>query len=79
MARDRGGPRICHQWLDVPTTDATLSQSGHRDVGDGYLLDADVIDDFLKHYLADPAQALRAIYAHRCSRPTTPACRRPGS
>ena len=55
MARDRGGPRLCHQWLDVPATDATLSQSGHRDVRDGYLLDRDVIQDYTDHYLADPA------------------------
>jgi len=57
MARDRGGPRLCHQWLDVPATDLTLAQSGHRDVPDGYLLDGAAIDDFLAHYLADPAQA----------------------
>jgi acetyl esterase len=57
MARDRGGPRIVHQWLDVPATDATLSQSGHREVPDGYLLDAGAIDDYLAHYLSDPAQA----------------------
>lgn len=63
LARDREGPRICHQWLDVPATDATLAQSGHREVPDGYLLDAAVIDDYLAHYLADPAQATEP----RCS------------
>jgi len=57
MSRDRGGPAICHQWLDVPATDSTLAQSGHREVPDGYLLDAAVIDDYTAHYLADPAQA----------------------
>ncbi len=57
MSRDRQGPRLCHQWLDVPATDATLSQSGHREVPDGYLLDAATIRDFLDHYLADPADA----------------------
>ena len=55
MARDRDGPAICHQWLDVPATDTTLSQSGHREVPDGYLLDAAQIDEFLAHYLPDPA------------------------
>lgn len=54
MARDGGGPEIRHQWLDVPATDATLSQSGHREVPDGFLLDAAAIDDFLDHYLPDP-------------------------
>lgn len=58
MARDRKGPHICHQWLDVPATDLTLSQSGHREVPDGYLLDAAAIDDYLAHYLADPAQVM---------------------
>ena len=57
MARDRSGPRICHQWLDVPATDATLAQEGHRNVPDGYLLDAADIDEYLDHYLPDPAMA----------------------
>ena len=61
MARDRGGPRLCHQWLDVPATDATLAQSGHREVPDGYMLDAEAIDDFLRHYLRDPAQAAEPL------------------
>ncbi len=54
MARDRGGPALCHQWLDVPGVDLTCSQSGFRDVDDGYLLDRAVIDDFLEHYLPSP-------------------------
>jgi len=58
MARDRGGPQLCHQWLDVPATDTTCSQSGYRDVPDGYLLDRAVIDDYLAHYLPDPTQAI---------------------
>jgi acetyl esterase len=57
MTRDRNGPRLCHQWLDVPALDATLSQSGHREVPDGYLLDAASIDEYLELYLSDPAQA----------------------
>lgn len=55
MARDRGGPTLCHQWLDVPATDCTLSQAGHREVPDGYLLDGATIDEFLDAYLPDPA------------------------
>lgn len=58
IARDLSGPRLCHQWLDVPATDATLAQSGHREVGNDYLLDADQIDEYLRNYLADPTQAL---------------------
>lgn len=55
MSRDRGGPSIMYQWLDVPALDCTLSQEGHRSVADGFLLDADVIDDYLALYIADPA------------------------
>lgn len=57
MARDRHGPVLCHQWLDVPATDATLAQSGHREVPDGYLLDRAAIEEYLACYLPDPAQA----------------------
>jgi len=57
MARDRSGPSIVHQWLDVPATDLTLSQPSFRDVPDGYLLDRASIDEYLACYLTDPAQA----------------------
>lgn len=60
MARDRGGPHVCHQWLDVPATDCTLSQSGHREVPDGYLLDAATISEFLDAYVPDPARRTEA-------------------
>lgn len=56
IARDRDGPKLCHQWLDVPSTDATCTQSGFKEVSDGYLLDRDVIDDYIAHYLSDPDQ-----------------------
>src|SRR5690606_13205548 len=57
MARDRGGPAICHQWLDVPAVDLTLSQPSIRTVPDGHLLDRSSIDRYLACYLADPSQA----------------------
>lgn len=53
MSRDRSGPALVHQWLDVPATDATCSQSGFREVPDGYLLDRSRIDDFIDNYLPD--------------------------
>ncbi|HPB45677.1 MAG: alpha/beta hydrolase [Microthrixaceae bacterium] len=56
LARDRGGPEIMYQWLDVPALDCTLSQEGHRNVPDGYLLDAAAIDDYLESYIDDPAE-----------------------
>ncbi|MCB0975952.1 MAG: alpha/beta hydrolase [Acidimicrobiales bacterium] len=57
LARDRSGPRICHQWLDVPAVDLTKSQPSFREVPDGYLLDAAVIDAYLDAYLLNPDQA----------------------
>lgn len=60
MARDRGGPAICHQWLDVPAVDLTLSQPSIRTVPDGHLLDRSSIDRYLDCYLTDPAEALEA-------------------
>ena len=58
MARDRNGPALRFQWLDVPSVDSTLSTEGHRNVPDGYLLDAASIDEYLDAYLTDrPTQA----------------------
>ena len=54
------GPPICHQWLDVPATDLTLSQPSITSVPDGHLLDRSSIDRYLEHYLLDPAQATEA-------------------
>ncbi len=53
MARDRSGPTICHQWLDVPATDLTLSQPAYREVPDGLLLDRSDIVTFRELYLGD--------------------------
>ena len=57
MARDRGGPPICYQWLDVPATDLTLSQPSLQSVPDGNLLDRGAIDKYLDCYLEDPEEA----------------------
>lgn len=60
LARDRSGPAICHQWLDVPATDLTLAQPSITTVPDGHLLDREAIDRYLACYLTDPDQALEA-------------------
>lgn len=57
VARDRSGPALRHQWLDVPAVDLTLSSPSISEVPDGYLLDRAAIDEFLRCYLPDPAQA----------------------
>lgn len=51
VARDRGGPALLHQWLDVPAVDLTLSSPSIEEVPDGHLLDRAVIDAFLDCYL----------------------------
>ena len=53
MARDRSGPAIVHQWLDVPATDLTLSQPSFHEVPDGLLLDRRTILRFRELYLGD--------------------------
>lgn len=58
--RDRGGPPICHQWLDVPALDLTLASESIRSVPDGHLLDRADIDRYLDGYLPSRDQALEA-------------------
>ncbi len=60
IARDRHGPRLCHQWLDVPATDMTFGQEGHANVPDGYLLDEAILHEYTETYLgdADPTDPL---------------------
>ena len=53
MARDRNGPAMVHQWLDVPATDLTLAQPSFREVPDGLLLDRESILRYREHYLGD--------------------------
>lgn len=55
MARDRGGPRIVHQWLDVPATDLTMTQPSVRSTPSGYLLDYDDMVEFRDCYLRSEA------------------------
>ncbi len=53
MARDRSGPQIRHQWLDVPAVDLTMSQPSVHSVPDGHLLNLDTILEFRESYLGD--------------------------
>lgn len=57
LARDRSGPTIRYQWLDVPAVDLTLGSPSIDDVPDGYLLDRSDIDTYLDCYLPDRALA----------------------
>lgn len=56
--RDEGGPTICHQWLDVPGLDLTLSMPSFREVPDGHLLDEQAILDYIRGYLGPDADEL---------------------
>lgn len=63
MARDRSGPTICHQWLDVPAVDLTLSQPSVHGVPDGYLLDLATIHEYLDAYLCNDRSLATEPYA----------------
>jgi acetyl esterase len=63
MARDRQGPAIRHQWLDVPATDLTLAQPSVHDVPDGHLLDLATIHEYLDAYLIGDRSKATEPYA----------------
>ena len=58
MARDRGGPPLVLQVLEIPVTDLTMSQPSVRDNGVGYLLTTRSIEQYTAYYLEDPADAM---------------------
>ncbi|MHB8463348.1 MAG: alpha/beta hydrolase [Acidimicrobiales bacterium] len=68
MARDRGGPPLVAQILEVPVIDLTLSQPSIEENGDGYLLTRAAIEQSYRYYLTDPADATNPyaspIFAH---------------
>ncbi|HZP43199.1 MAG TPA: alpha/beta hydrolase [Candidatus Binatia bacterium] len=51
MARDRGGPRLAHQLLVYPATDAGLEHASMRENADGYWLTRDMMAWFWNLYL----------------------------
>jgi acetyl esterase len=53
MARDRGGPQLLLQMLDVPATDLTLAHPSISELGSGYLLTRHEIEHYLDSYLPD--------------------------
>lgn len=53
LARERGGPAIAHQWLDVPATDLTLSQPSVHSTPSGLLLDLEDMTEYRDAYLPD--------------------------
>ncbi|MDQ1477627.1 MAG: acetyl esterase [Actinomycetota bacterium] len=57
MARDRGGPPLVFQVLEVPVTDLTLSFPSMTEYGTGYVLTEEACARNARLYLADPDQA----------------------
>src|SRR5438105_4403897 len=57
MARDRGGPPLVFQVLEIPVTDLTLSFPSITEKGEGYVLTKESCVRYVRLYLADPAQA----------------------
>jgi acetyl esterase len=54
MARDRGGPPLLGQWLDIPAVDLTFPQdASFREFGAGYGLDVAHVAQMLQWYLPD--------------------------
>jgi acetyl esterase len=64
MARDREGPPLVFQLLEVPITDLTLSFPSITENGDGYVLTKESCARYVRLYLADPTQATNP-YARR--------------
>ena len=57
MARDRGGPSLVLQVLEIPALDCTLSGASVQEFASGYVLTRAAMDEAVEFYLADPAQA----------------------
>jgi acetyl esterase len=57
MARDRGGPALAIQVLEIPVTDLTMSQPSVEENGEGYMLTREGMAQYVNYYLASPDQA----------------------
>jgi acetyl esterase len=57
MARDRNGPAIRFQLLEIPATDCGLDHPSMDEFADGYGLTREEVAEGIDFYLADPAQA----------------------
>ncbi|MFM8411759.1 MAG: alpha/beta hydrolase [Alphaproteobacteria bacterium] len=55
--RDEGGPRLAHQLLVYPVTDASFETTSYRDNGEGYFLTRPGMEWFWNHYLPSPERA----------------------
>jgi acetyl esterase len=54
MARDRSGPALCFQWLDIPVTDSRLDTDSMRAFSESYLLTKAAMLEGWEFYCPDP-------------------------
>ena len=54
MARDRKGPRLCHQLLVYPVTDHAFDTDSYRENADAPILTREIMQGFWGHYLGRP-------------------------
>lgn len=57
MTRDRGGPPLILQVLDIPVTDLTMSHPSMTENGEGYMLTKEGCAQYVGYYLDDPTDA----------------------
>ncbi|MFI2620117.1 alpha/beta hydrolase [Streptomyces sp. NPDC018584] len=60
MARERGGPRLCHQVLVCPVTDAAMDTPSYREFAEGYFLSRATMRGYWQQYAPDPASRAQA-------------------
>ncbi len=60
LARERRGPRLCHQLLVYPVTDHDFERESYRDHAEGYFLGREDMRWFWNHYV--PERALRDLF-----------------
>jgi len=60
LARDRKGPRLRHQGLVYPVTDAACATASMQELATGYMLSRESMQWFWNSYLAGPADAADA-------------------
>jgi acetyl esterase len=56
-ARDRNGPPLVFQLLEIPVTDMTMSKPSIQENGEGYILTRRAVEQCIGYYLNDPIQA----------------------
>jgi acetyl esterase len=67
VARDRGGPRLALQVLEIPVVDLTMSQPSVRTNGNGYALDREGMAQYVGYYISRPEDALNPYASPLCA------------